>query len=224
MAGQRLRRSCLAVPGSSPKMLAKAAGLPADQVFLDLEDAVAPLEKNDETRQHIVDALNDQSWLARTKVVRVNDVGTRWCFRDIAYVVEGAGAVLDCIMLPKAETPGDVQFVDRLLLAADAVITTRQESAYAALTQASEMHGPPAYFTQDWVAAEASAAALAALRPEILVPGHGRAMRGEEMRTALTRLAQEFDRYALPARGTYVEEPARAEDGSAYDRASSGRG
>jgi citrate lyase subunit beta / citryl-CoA lyase len=115
VAGQRLRRSCLAVPGSSPKMLAKAAGLPADQVFLDLEDAVAPLEKNDETRQHIVDALNDQSWLACTKVVRVNDVGTRWCFRDIAYVVEGAGAVLDCIMLPKAETAGDVQFVDRLL-------------------------------------------------------------------------------------------------------------
>jgi citrate lyase subunit beta / citryl-CoA lyase len=115
VAGQRLRRSCLAVPGSSPKMLAKAAGLPADQVFLDLEDAVAPLEKNDATRQLIVDALNDQDWVARTKVVRVNDVGTRWCFRDIAYVVEGAGAVLDCIMLPKAETPGDVQFVDRLL-------------------------------------------------------------------------------------------------------------
>jgi citrate lyase subunit beta/citryl-CoA lyase len=96
-------------------MLAKAAGLPADQVFLDLEDAVAPLEKNDATRQHIVDALNDQTWLARTKVVRVNDVGTRWCFRDIAYVVERAGAALDCIMLPKAETAGDVQFVDRLL-------------------------------------------------------------------------------------------------------------
>ena len=49
MAVARLRRSCLAVPGSSPKMLAKAAGLAADQVFLDLEDAVAPLEKNDAT-------------------------------------------------------------------------------------------------------------------------------------------------------------------------------
>ena len=111
----RLRRSCLAVPGSSEKMLAKAATLPADQVFLDLEDAVAPLEKTDATRQKIVDALNEQKWLATTKVVRVNDVGTRWCFRDIVYVVERAGAALDCIMLPKAESAGDVQFVDRLL-------------------------------------------------------------------------------------------------------------
>ena len=53
----RLRRSCLAVPGSSPKMLAKAATLAADEVFIDLEDAVAPLEKNDATRQQVVDAL-----------------------------------------------------------------------------------------------------------------------------------------------------------------------
>jgi citrate lyase subunit beta / citryl-CoA lyase len=96
-------------------MLAKAAGLPADQVFLDLEDAVAPLEKNDATRRNVVDALNDQEWLATTKVVRVNDVSTRWCFRDIAYIVEHAGLSLDCIMLPKVESAGDVQFADRLL-------------------------------------------------------------------------------------------------------------
>src|ERR1700712_5616028 len=96
-------------------MLAKAAGLPADQVFLDLEDAVAPLEKNDSTRQHVVDALNDQHWQAATTVVRVNDASTRWCFRDIVYVVERAGASLDCIMLPKAESAGDVEFPDRLL-------------------------------------------------------------------------------------------------------------
>jgi citrate lyase subunit beta / citryl-CoA lyase len=111
----RLRRSCLAVPGSNPKMLAKAALLPADMVFLDLEDAVAPLEKNDSTRQHVVDALNDQTWQAATKVVRVNDASTRWCFRDIVYIVERAAASLDCIMLPKVESAGDVQFADRLL-------------------------------------------------------------------------------------------------------------
>jgi citrate lyase subunit beta / citryl-CoA lyase len=96
-------------------MLAKAATLPADEVFLDLEDAVAPLEKNDVTRQKVVDALRNQEWRAQTKVVRVNAVSTPWCFRDIAYVVEGAGAALDCIMLPKVETPGDVHFADRLL-------------------------------------------------------------------------------------------------------------
>ena len=115
MSAARLRRSCLAVPGSSDKMLARAATLSPDEVFLDLEDAVAPLEKNDVTRQKVVDALRNQEWQARTRVVRVNAVSTPWCFRDIAYVVEGAGAALDCIMLPKVETPGDVHFADRLL-------------------------------------------------------------------------------------------------------------
>lgn len=111
----RLRRSCLAVPGSSEKMLAKAATLEADQVFLDLEDAVAPLEKTDETRAKVAAALTGQEWAAATKVVRVNAASTPWCFRDIAYVVEHAGDALDCIMLPKVETAGDVHFADRLL-------------------------------------------------------------------------------------------------------------
>jgi citrate lyase subunit beta/citryl-CoA lyase len=96
-------------------MLAKAATLPADQVFLDLEDAVAPIEKNDATRQKVVDALCEQEWRAQTKVVRVNAVATPWCFRDIVYIVEHAGAALDCIMLPKVETAGDVHFAERLL-------------------------------------------------------------------------------------------------------------
>ena len=114
-AAGRLRRSCLAVPGSSEKMLAKAATLPADQVFLDLEDAVAPLEKNDNTRSLVARALREQEWRAATKVVRVNAVSTPWCFRDIVGVVEGARDALDCIMLPKVETAGDVAFADRLL-------------------------------------------------------------------------------------------------------------
>lgn len=114
-APPRLRRSCLAVPGSNEKMLAKAATLPADQVFLDLEDSVAPLEKNDATRRKVVDALRELEWRAATKVVRVNAVSTPWCFRDLVYVVEHAGDALDCVMLPKVETPGDVHFADRLL-------------------------------------------------------------------------------------------------------------
>jgi citrate lyase subunit beta/citryl-CoA lyase len=96
-------------------MLEKAATLAADEVFIDLEDAVAPLEKTDEARQHVVDALLGPGWRASTRAVRVNDVGTRWCFRDIAYVVERAGEALDCIILPKVETAGDVHFADRLL-------------------------------------------------------------------------------------------------------------
>jgi citrate lyase subunit beta/citryl-CoA lyase len=111
----RLRRSCLAVPGSSPKMLAKAATLPADMVFLDLEDAVAPLEKNDATRQNVVDALTGQEWTAPTRVVRINDVATTWCFRDILYVVSGAQDSLDCLMVPKVQGPDQVAFVHHLL-------------------------------------------------------------------------------------------------------------
>ena len=121
----RLRRSCLAVPGSSEKMLAKAATLTVDQVFLDLEDSVAPLEKTDETRRKVVAALTEQQWLAPTMVVRVNAASTPWCFRDLVYVVEHAGERLDCIMLPKVETAADVHFADRLLTQLEAELGRR---------------------------------------------------------------------------------------------------
>jgi citrate lyase subunit beta / citryl-CoA lyase len=112
---ERLRRSCLAVPGSSAKMLAKAAGLAADQVFLDLEDAVAPKEKNDATREQVASALLEHHWRSNTLVVRVNSVETRWCYRDIEVVVELAGSKLDCIMVPKVEEASHVHFVDHFL-------------------------------------------------------------------------------------------------------------
>ncbi|HEU0130202.1 MAG TPA: CoA ester lyase [Mycobacteriales bacterium] len=110
----RPRRSCLAVPGSSPKMLGKAQGLPADQVFLDLEDSVAPLAK-EEARANVVAALNDGGWGDKTRVVRVNDLTTKWTYRDVITVVEGAGANLDCVMLPKVQTPEQVVWLDLLL-------------------------------------------------------------------------------------------------------------
>ena len=110
----RARRSCLSVPGSSPKFLAKAAGLPADEVFFDLEDSVAPLEKEG-ARGNIIEALKNNTFLAPTKVLRINGVYTRWAYRDIIEVVESAGEQLDCIMIPKVETANDVTFVADLL-------------------------------------------------------------------------------------------------------------
>ena len=98
-------------------------------------------------------------------------------------------------------TPGHVSLWrerDRTLLAGDAVITVRQESAYSVLTQEPEMHGPPAYFTPDWDDARRSVHTLAALEPELLVSGHGRAMAGLNMRRALHDLADQFDRVARP--------------------------
>jgi citrate lyase subunit beta/citryl-CoA lyase len=112
--GLRARRSCLAVPGSNPRFLDKAKGLDADQVFLDLEDSVAPIAKPD-ARGTVVEALNSGGWEGKTRVVRVNDWTTEWTYRDVTQVVEGAGANLDCIMLPKVQTADQVVALDLLL-------------------------------------------------------------------------------------------------------------
>ena len=111
---RRLRRCQLSVPGSSEKMMAKAAAMGVDFVFLDLEDAVAPSEKRP-ARRKIVEALNGLDWGRSTRCVRINDLTTEYAYEDIIEVVEGAGHNLDVIMLPKAMSAADVQFVDKLL-------------------------------------------------------------------------------------------------------------
>jgi citrate lyase subunit beta/citryl-CoA lyase len=110
----RSRRSNLAVPGSSPKMLEKAKGLPADQVFMDIEDAVAPLAKPD-ARKNIVATLNEGGYDGKVRSVRVNDWTTQWTYADVIEVVSGAGANLDCIMLPKVQGPEQIKALDMLL-------------------------------------------------------------------------------------------------------------
>ena len=110
----RSRRSNLAVPGSSPKMLDKARTLPVDQVFMDIEDAVAPLAKP-EARRNIVAALNEGGYDGKVRSVRVNDWTTQWTYADVVEVVEGAGPNLDCIMLPKVQTAEQVIALDLLL-------------------------------------------------------------------------------------------------------------
>jgi len=111
---RRPRRCQLSVPGSSEKMLSKAAGLEVDHVFLDLEDAVAPNAKAD-ARGKIVAALNGLAWKPKTLCVRINDVDTPWCHDDVIEVVSGAGDKLDTIMLTKAKRAEDVVFVHLLL-------------------------------------------------------------------------------------------------------------
>src|SRR3954449_12231741 len=102
----RPRRTCHAVPGSSERFLAKAAGLTADQVFLDLEDAVAQGEK-DAARELVIATLREQEFSAATVVVRVNGTDTPHYYKDLIAVVERAGDRIDAIMLPKVRTPGD---------------------------------------------------------------------------------------------------------------------
>jgi glyoxylase-like metal-dependent hydrolase (beta-lactamase superfamily II) len=118
-------------------------------------------------------------------------------------------------------TPGHVSLwraSDRCVIAGDAFITTKQESAYAAATQRPELHGPPTYFTQDFEAARTSVEKLAALEPELAVTGHGRAIQGPELRGGLHELSRNFDIVAVPEDGKYVKHPARVQDGTAYER------
>ncbi|WP_028477237.1 CoA ester lyase [Nocardia sp. CNY236] len=108
------RRSVLACPGSNEKMMQKAKTLPADAVFLDLEDAVAPVAK-EQARANVVAALNDSGWGLQLRTVRVNDWTTEWTYLDVTSVVAGAGARLDAIVLPKVTDPGQVRALDLLL-------------------------------------------------------------------------------------------------------------
>jgi citrate lyase subunit beta/citryl-CoA lyase len=95
-------------------MLAKAPSLAADEVFMDLEDSVAPLAK-EEARGNIVAALNDNEWGDKTVVVRINSIDTQWAADDLKTIVENGGRSLDCIMIPKVQYAHEVHFVDHLL-------------------------------------------------------------------------------------------------------------
>jgi citrate lyase subunit beta / citryl-CoA lyase len=108
------RRSVLSIPGSSPKMLAKGPNLGADMVFLDLEDAVAPLEK-EAARDNVVKAVNEQDWGDTVLCVRVNAWDTKWTYRDVIHVVENCTERLDELMLPKVQSAAEVIALDLLL-------------------------------------------------------------------------------------------------------------
>ena len=110
----RLHRSDLAVPGSNVRMLEKAPDLGADVVMLDLEDAVAPADK-DQARANIIDALREQDWSRCSVSLRINGLDTHYCYRDVVDVVEEAGQHLDTIVIPKAGCAGDVHLVATLL-------------------------------------------------------------------------------------------------------------
>jgi malyl-CoA/(S)-citramalyl-CoA lyase len=115
-ARPRLQRSVLAVPGSQPALFRKALDSDADSVFLDLEDAVAPADK-DQARTQVVAGLLEHDWRQRGKTisVRVNGIDTQYLYRDVVDVVEQAGHRLDTLLVPKVGTPADVYLIDALL-------------------------------------------------------------------------------------------------------------
>jgi len=115
-ARQRLQRSELAVPGSQPALFKKALDSAVDYVFLDLEDAVAPGDK-EQARRNVIQGLQEHDWRGRGKTicVRINGIDTHYMYRDVIDVVEQAGHRLDTILIPKVGVPADVYLVDALL-------------------------------------------------------------------------------------------------------------
>ena len=112
-------------------------------------------------------------------------------------------------------TPGHVSLFrdsDRALIAGDAFVTTKQESAMAVMTQKVEIHGPPMYYTPDWVQARKSVERLAELEPSIAATGHGRPWSGPQMLQELEALVANFDELAMPTQGRYLREPAIANE------------
>jgi malyl-CoA/(S)-citramalyl-CoA lyase len=112
-ATPRLHRSELAVPGSNPGLFEKAAKSAADIVFLDVEDAVAPDDK-EQARKNIIAGLNEIDWGTKTMMIRINGLDTHYMYRDVVDIVE-ASPRLDMILIPKAGVPADVYAVDMLV-------------------------------------------------------------------------------------------------------------
>jgi citrate lyase subunit beta/citryl-CoA lyase len=132
----RLRRSELSVPASNPKMMEKAAQSAADLVFLDLEDAVAPAQK-ESARKYAVQALRELNWGTKVRAVRVNGADTHWAHDDVIEVVEGAGEFLDVIIIPKPKSPRDVWFFDTLITQLETKLQLKNRIGIEALIEES---------------------------------------------------------------------------------------
>ncbi len=125
----RLNRCELAVPGSSPKFFEKAAKSDADAIFLDLEDAVAPSDK-EQARKNIIEALNDIDWGDKVMSVRINGLDTHYMYRDVVDIVEKAGERLDLIMIPKVGTASDIYAVDMLVTQIETAIGRKKRIGF----------------------------------------------------------------------------------------------
>ncbi len=132
----RLQRSELAVPGSNQNMIEKALNAPADFVFLDLEDAVAPDDKV-QARKNAIAALNDLDWKAAGKTisVRINGLDTHYMYRDVVDIVEQAGGKLDTILIPKVGVVEDIYAVSMMVSQIETACGIRHKIGLEALIE-----------------------------------------------------------------------------------------
>src|ERR1051326_9033076 len=122
----RLYRSKLFVPGSRPALFEKAAASAADVVCLDLEDAVAPSDK-EKARDNVVAALQNVNWGDKLITARINGLETHWCYRDVLALVEKGGERLDAIMIPKVGNAADVYAMDMLVTQASQFVGRKKQ-------------------------------------------------------------------------------------------------
>lgn len=114
VGARRFVGAILVVPASNPAMIAKAAASNADQVCIDLEDAVSPDQKG-AARQNVIDALRSLDFAGKIRSIRINGVDTPFAYRDLVDVVEQAGPWIDTIVTPKASGADEIRFVDQML-------------------------------------------------------------------------------------------------------------
>ena len=133
-APARLNRSELAVPGSNPEMFEKAAASDVDVIFLDLEDAVAPDEK-EQARKNIIAGLNDIDWKGKTLSVRINGLDTHYMYRDVVDLIEQATDKLDLIMIPKIGTGSDVYAVDMLVTQVEDAVAAKKRIGFELIVE-----------------------------------------------------------------------------------------
>jgi malyl-CoA/(S)-citramalyl-CoA lyase len=115
-------------------MLEKAPDLGADITMLDLEDAVAPDDK-EQARRNVIDALREQDWSRCSISVRINGLDTHYCYRDIVDVIEHAGEHVDTILIPKVSCAGDVHFVATLLSQVEGAVGLERPIGIAVLIE-----------------------------------------------------------------------------------------
>jgi len=209
-AHPRLQRSELAVPGSQAPLFRKALESEADYVFLDLEDAVAPADK-EQARRNVVAALLEYGWRERGKTisVRVNGIDTHYFYRDVVDVVEQAGHRLDTLLVPKVGTPGDVYLTDALLTQIEAArgiadrigIEVLIETALGMVNVEAIAHASPRLEAMHFGVADLAASLRART---VSIGGLNPDYPGDQWHAALSRMVTACRAYGLrPVDGPY---------------------
>ncbi len=135
-APARPNRCQLFGPGSRPAIFAKMAASAADVINLDLEDSVAPSDK-DIARANVIEAMSGVDWGTKTLSVRINGLDTPWWYRDVVDLLEKGGERLDLIMIPKVGCAEDLYAVDALVTAVERAMGRKKPIGFEVIIESA---------------------------------------------------------------------------------------